>query len=150
MKIVIQRVARAGVRVGGEQVAAIGPGLLLLVGVETEDGEAQADAAAAKIAHLRLFPPEGGERARMERSVLDTGGEVLVVSQFTLAGSIRKGRRPGFDGAARPEQAERIYLRLVGALRGQGVKVATGVFRAMMEVDLTNDGPVTFILGSDP
>ena len=148
MKIVIQRVVRASVRVGEAVTARIGPGLLLLVGIEKEDGHEEARRAAEKIAHLRIFALEPGTDDRMERSVLDTEGEVLVVSQFTLAASVRKGRRPGFDAAAPPERAEPIYLALVSALREQGVRVATGVFRAMMEVELVNDGPVTFILES--
>ncbi|HZI93512.1 MAG TPA: D-aminoacyl-tRNA deacylase [Patescibacteria group bacterium] len=146
MRIVIQRVSRASVRVAGAQRAAIGAGLLLLVGVERDDDAAVADKAAEKIVHLRIFAAQDTRDERMERSVLDIGGEILVVSQFTLAGTLRKGRRPGFDGAAPPDQAEPIYERLVSALSGQGARVAKGVFRAMMEIELVNDGPVTFIL----
>ncbi len=146
MKILIQRVTRACVRVDGEVRAAIGPGLLLLVGVEKGDGPDLAGQAATKIVNLRIFPVERGVDDRMDRSLLEVGGEVLVVSQFTLAGSLKKGRRPGFDGAAPPAEAEEIYLRLAGFLRDHGARVATGVFRAMMEVELVNDGPVTFIL----
>lgn len=149
MRIVIQRVTRASVRVGGEQRAAIGPGLLLLVGVERGDDESLVDKAAEKIVHMRIFAAQAQavERDRqMDRSVLDIAGEILVVSQFTLAASLRKGRRPGFDTAAPPEQAEPIYERLVSALAGRGARVAKGVFRAMMEIELVNDGPVTFIL----
>lgn len=146
MKIVLQRVSRACVRVGGAETARIGAGLLLLVGVERGDGDAAVDALASRIAHLRVFAARPGEDDRMDRSVLDLGGEILVVSQFTLAGSTRKGRRPSFDAAAPPEEAERLYLRLAGALRGLGARVTTGTFRAMMQVDLVNDGPVTFLL----
>jgi len=145
MKIVIQRVSRARVVVDGVEKAAIGHGLLLLVGVEKDDGLDQAERAAEKIAHLRLF---AGKADRMDRSVLDIEGGVLVVSQFTLAGSLAKGRRPGFDSAAPPAQAEPIYLHFAEALRRTGARVATGVFGAMMEVELVNDGPVTFFLES--
>jgi D-aminoacyl-tRNA deacylase len=146
MKIVLQRVARASVSVDGAEVARIGAGLLLLVGIERGDGDAMADAMAVRIANLRVFPARPGEDERMDRSVLDTGGEILVVSQFTLAGSTRKGRRPSFDGAAPPAEAERLYLRLAERLRAAGARVSTGVFRAMMQVELVNDGPVTFVL----
>ena len=149
MRIVIQRVTRASVRVGGEQRAAIGPGLLLLVGVERRDDETLADKAAEKIIHLRIFASQAAAVERdkqMDRSVLDIAGEILVVSQFTLAGTLRKGRRPGFDAAASPDHAEPIYERLVGALSERGARVSKGVFRARMEVELVNDGPVTFIL----
>jgi D-tyrosyl-tRNA(Tyr) deacylase len=144
--IVLQRVSRAAVRVDGREVSRIGRGLLLLVGVEKGDDDAVAEAAAAKVAHLRVFPARPGADERMDRSVIETGGEVMVVSQFTLAGSTRKGRRPSFDQAAPPEDAERLYLRVADALRGAGLHVATGSFRAMMEVELVNDGPVTFVV----
>jgi D-aminoacyl-tRNA deacylase len=146
MKIVIQRVSRASVTVGGERRSSIGPGLLLLVGVERGDDDALARKAADKIMNLRVFAARPGEDERMDRSVLDIGGEILVISQFTLAGSLRKGRRPGFDGAAPPEQAEPIYEALVSALSELGARVQRGVFRAMMEVELVNSGPVTFVL----
>jgi D-aminoacyl-tRNA deacylase len=146
MRIVLQRVSRACVRVGGVETARIGAGLLLLVGIERGDGDEAVDAMAARIAHLRVFAARPGEDHRLDRSVLDIGGEILVVSQFTLAGSTRKGRRPSFDAAAPPQEAERLYLRLAAALRAQGAPVATGTFRAMMEVELVNDGPVTFLL----
>lgn len=148
MKIVIQRVSSASIRVAGEEKASIGAGLLLLVGVERGDGKDQIEWAAEKVANLRIFPVERGVDDRMDRSVLDVGGGILVVSQFTLAGSIRKGRRPSFDGAAPPEQAEAIYLAFIESLRARGASVSTGVFRAMMEVELINDGPVTFVLES--
>ena len=149
MRIVLQRVTRAEVRVGGRSHARIGPGLLLLVGVEKGDDEASADAAAARIAHLRIFAADPGRDERMDRSVLDVGGEALVVSQFTLAGSVRKGRRPGFDQAAPPEVAEALYLRVAEGLRAAGLRVTTGSFRSMMEVELVNDGPVTFVLEAE-
>ena len=149
MRIVLQRVSRAAVHVAGQERARIGPGLLLLVGVEKGDDAAAADAAAAKIAHLRVFAADPGRDERMDRSVLDTGGEVLVVSQFTLAGSVKKGRRPGFDNAAPPDVAEALYLRVAESLRGLGLTVGTGSFRSMMDVELVNDGPVTFVLETD-
>jgi D-tyrosyl-tRNA(Tyr) deacylase len=148
MKMVIQRVSSARIRVDGEEKAAIGAGLLLLVGIEHGDGSDQVEWAADKVAHLRIFPVDRGVDDRMDRSVLDIGGGILVVSQFTLAGSMRKGRRPSFDGAAPPEEAEALYLSFVEALKTTGARVSTGVFRAMMEVDLVNDGPVTFVLES--
>lgn len=147
MTLVIQRVARAAVSVGGERRAAIGPGLLLLAAIDKGDDAASIEAAAEKVVHLRCFAADPGVDDRMDRSVLDTGGEILAVSQFTLAGSIRKGRRPSFDAAASPESAEPLFISFVEALRRRGAPVATGVFRAMMQVDLVNDGPVTFIYG---
>ena len=148
MKLVIQRVARACVRVDDAQVASIGAGPLLLVGVEKTDSLPVADLAAARIVNLRIFPAAPGVDERMDRSVKQVSGEILVVSQFTLAGSLLSGNRPGFDGAAPALQAEPIYLRLASALRGPGLGVQTGVFGAMMDVELTNDGPVTFVMES--
>jgi D-tyrosyl-tRNA(Tyr) deacylase len=142
MITVVQRVAGAGVRVGGDVVARIGPGLLLLVGVERGDGDADALATGRKVAALRVFPG----RTPMDRTVADAGGACLVVSQFTLAASIRKGNRPSFDGAEDPALAERLYLRVAAALQEAGLPVETGVFGATMEVDLRNDGPVTFLV----
>jgi D-tyrosyl-tRNA(Tyr) deacylase len=150
VKIVIQRVSSAGVTVAGRREAVIGPGLLVLVGVEKGDDAARVETAAEKIVNLRIFSAQPGTDERMERSVLETAGEILVVSQFTLAGSLRKGRRPSFDGAAPHVEAQKIYLDLVHALRNRGARVATGVFRAMMDVDLVNTGPVTFIMDSAP
>ena len=147
MKIVVQRVRGASVTVGGEVVGSIGPGLLLLVGVERGDGPAQVERAANRFATLRVFADEGGA---MNRGLDEIGGEALVVSQFTLAGSIRRGRRPDFFGAARPEAAEPLVDALVAALRARGVTVSTGVFRAEMQVELVNDGPVTFIWDDPP
>jgi D-tyrosyl-tRNA(Tyr) deacylase len=124
-------------------VASIGEGLLLLVGIEPTDGQEDIDAAVDKVANLRVFADAEG---RMNRSVLDAGGSALVVSQFTLLGDIRKGRRPSFTGAAPPEMAEPMVSRLVEALGRTGVDTRTGVFGARMEVDLVNDGPVTLVL----
>ena len=143
MKVLLQRVRRAEVRVGGEQVAGIGAGLLVFIGIEAGDTAEEAEFQADRTAGLRIFEDDGG---RMNLSLRDTGGEALVVSQFTLAGSTRRGRRPSFDGAESPERAELLYGLYVRALREQGIRVATGRFREMMEVELVNDGPVTFLL----
>ncbi len=129
--------------VGGEKVASIGPGLLLLVGVSHADGPAEADAAAAKISGLRIFADDDG---KMNRSVVDVGGEALVVSQFTLLGDASRGRRPSFTEAALPEVAEPLVNRLAEELRGHGIETAQGIFGAKMEVALVNDGPVTLVL----
>jgi D-tyrosyl-tRNA(Tyr) deacylase len=142
VKAVIQRVKRASVR-AGEQSASIGPGLLVLAGLETGDGEEQCRWAAAKIATLRVFEDAEG---RMNRGLQEVGGEVLAVSQFTLAGSIAKGRRPSFDRAMAPELARPLFATFVACLRAEGCPVATGFFQEMMEVELVNDGTVTFIL----
>lgn len=142
MRIVVQRVRSARVLVDGEIVGEIRAGLLLLVGIEARDTVVQAEKAAERMATLRVF--EDGE-GHMNRGLDEVGGEVLVVSQFTLAGSIRRGRRPSFDGAARPEAAEPLIEALVEALRRRGCRVATGRFRSHMEVELVNDGPVTFV-----
>lgn len=139
----MQRVSRATVRIDGEPVAEIGSGLVVLLGVERGDSPAEADTSADKTAELRLFNDEDG---RMNHSVEDVGGAVLVVSQFTLAGSTRKGRRPSYTRAAPPEEAEPLYRRFIERLRARGLPVASGVFRAMMEVELVNDGPVTILL----
>jgi len=147
MRIVAQRVSRAEVRVGGNTVGAIGRGLLLLVGVERGDGPEQVERAAHRFATLRVFEDADG---KMNLGLDEVGGAVLVVSQFTLAGSIRRGRRPDFFAAAPPAEAEPLVDALVAALRGLGVTVATGVFRAMMEVELVNDGPVTLIWEDSP
>jgi len=143
MKVLLQRVSRAAVRVDGVEVAAIGPGLLVFVGVERGDDPALADWYAGRIATIRMFP--GGDRP-MERSVGEVGGAVLVVSQFTLAARTRKGRRPSFDPAADPSDAEALYLEVAARLRERGLRVATGRFREHMDVELVNDGPVTFLL----
>ncbi len=145
MRAVVQRVAEASVSVAGERVAAIGPGLLVLLGVGRGDVEADADYLADKVAHLRIFEDEAGQ---MNRSVLETGGAVLVVSQFTLYGDTRRGRRPGFSAAAAPEEASRLYRYFVGRVAAAGLEVREGVFRAMMDVSLVNRGPVTLLLDS--
>lgn len=141
MVALVQRVREASVTVGGEVVGAIGPGLLVLLGVHRTDTEAEAAWVAKKVADLRIFPDEEG---KMNRSLRDTGGEALVVSQFTLYGDARKGNRPSFVASAPPEQAEALYEDFVAALSQRlGKPVPTGVFGAMMDVRLTNDGPVT-------
>jgi len=143
VRAVVQRVSRAEVRVAGEVTGRIGRGLVVLLGVGTVDADADAQALASKVAKLRIFPSE--ERP-IDRSVVDVKGEALVVSQFTLLADTSRGNRPSFVGAARPEEAERLYDLFCESLRGHGVPVATGRFGAMMEVDLCNDGPVTIVL----
>lgn len=145
MRAVVQRVSEASVRVDGALVGAIGPGLAVLLGVQVGDGEADAAALADKVLNLRVFPDGEGQ---MNRSVLELGGGLLVVSQFTLLGDARKGRRPSYLEAARPEEADRLYGGFVDELRRSGLSVATGVFRAMMDVALVNHGPVTILLDS--
>ena len=142
MRTVVQRVARAEVRVDGEPVARIGRGLLLLVGVEKGDAEADADATARKIAALRMFPG----KTPMDLTVAEVGGACLVVSQFTLCASLAKGNRPSFEPAEVPARAEPLYLRVAASLRAAGLPVETGRFGADMAVDLVNDGPVTFLI----
>jgi D-tyrosyl-tRNA(Tyr) deacylase len=143
VRAVIQRVREASVSVGSSTVAGIGPGLVVLVGFERGDSDQIADRLAGKIARLRVFENESG---RFDRSLLDLGGEALVVSQFTLIAETRKGNRPSFGHAAPPEEAEPLYERFCEALRELGVPVQTGVFGARMQVALVNDGPVTIIL----
>ena len=145
MRGLIQRVAEARVEVDGEVVGAVGRGLLVLIGVAREDTEEDAIWLAGKVADLRVFDDAGG---KMNGSVTDIGGECLAVSQFTLHGDVRKGRRPSFSRAADPETAERLYLRCVWGLRARGLPVTTGVFGAHMRVALVNDGPVTLWLDS--
>ena len=145
MRAVVQRVRSATVTVNGRTVGTIGPGLLVFVGVASDDGPEDARYVAAKVLELRIFPDADG---RMNRSVVETGGSVLVVSQFTLMADCRRGRRPSFDHAAAPPLAEALYLDVVRAIRDAGVSVATGEFRAHMDVDLVNDGPVTMLLDS--
>ncbi len=145
MKIVLQRVKEARVEVGGETVGRIGRGLCLLVGVEKGDREEDALALAKKAVELRVFPDA---RDKMNLSLADVGGEVLAVSQFTLAASVRKGRRPSFDGAEEPRRAAELFDRFVGAVEALGITVETGVFQAVMDVHILNEGPVTFILES--
>jgi D-tyrosyl-tRNA(Tyr) deacylase len=145
MRAVVQRVAQAGVTVNKEKISAIGQGLLVLLGVEQGDDEKAADYIADKVANLRIFEDEAG---KMNLSVSDTGGELLVVSQFTLLADCRKGRRPGFSQAALPDVAEPLCDYFVDRLRQYGLPVQTGQFRAEMAVDLINDGPVTIMLDS--
>ncbi len=145
MKAVLQRVSEARVVVDDEVAGEIGPGLLVLLGVERDDGEAEAEYLARKTAALRIFEDGDG---RMNRSVVDRDGAVLVVSQFTLCADLSRGNRPGFSGAAAPEVADRLYRHFTEALAGHGVAVETGVFRAHMAVQLINDGPVTILLAA--
>jgi D-tyrosyl-tRNA(Tyr) deacylase len=145
MRAVVQRVQEAWVRVDQTEVARIGAGLLVLAGVAAGDGPADVTYLAQKLAHLRVF---AGDGRLLHLSLLDTGFEVLLVSQFTVLGDCRKGRRPSFDAAAPPEIAEKLYEDLAAALAGHGLQVATGRFRQMMEVGLINDGPVTLLLDS--
>jgi D-aminoacyl-tRNA deacylase len=143
VRIVVQRVSRAAVRVDGAVVGEIGRGLLLLVGVAKGDDASIVDTLADKVVNLRIFPDEAG---KMNRSSLEENTALLAVSQFTLAGSTGRGRRPSFENAAPPEQARGLFDRLVERLRSRGLRVETGQFRAMMAVELVNDGPVTFVL----
>ena len=143
MRALLQRTSGARVRVDGEVVGEIGPGLVVLLGVGPDDDEAVTDALARRATELRIFDDAEG---RTNLSLLDVGGEALVVSQFTLYADTRRGRRPGFTGAAAPELAERLYLRFAEALRSIGVRVATGRFGAVMAVELVNDGPFTIWL----
>lgn len=147
MRALLQRVTRAAVTVDGRTVGRTGPGLLVLVGVGRADTEAVADGLARKVAELRIFADDAG---RTNRSLLETGGGALVVSQFTLYADARRGRRPGFTDAADPDRAEALYERFAGALRDAGVEpVETGVFGAEMAVELVNDGPFTIWLDTE-
>ena len=143
MRAVVQRVSAARVVVDGEVVGAIGAGLCVLLGVARDDGDADAERLAGRVARLRIFENEEG---RFDRSLLDTGGAALVVSQFTLIADTEKGNRPSFSAAAPPEQAKPLYEAFCAALRELGVEVATGRFGARMAVELVNDGPVTIVL----
>ncbi|HVP90886.1 MAG TPA: D-aminoacyl-tRNA deacylase [Terriglobales bacterium] len=145
MKVVLQRVREAWVDVGGETVGRISRGVCLLVGVEKGDREEDVLILARKAVELRIFPDAEG---KMNLSLADVGGEALAVSQFTLAASVRKGRRPSFDGAEEPGRAAQLFDQFVGAVEALGVTVETGVFQAVMDVHIVNDGPVTFILDS--
>ena len=142
MKTVVQRVTRAEVRVGGEPVGAIGRGVLILVGVEKGDGDADVDTTVRKLAALRIFPG----RTPMDLSLAEAGGACLVVSQFTLAASLAKGNRPSFEPAEEPARADALYQRVASGLRALGLAVETGRFGADMQVELVNDGPVTFLI----
>ena len=146
MRAVVQRVKRAEVRVDGRPVGAVGKGMLVLLGVGKNDTPEDAQSLADKILNLRIFDDSAG---RMNLSLLETNGELLCVSQFTLYGDCRKGRRPSYDQAARPEVAGGLYDAFVAAARAGGVAVQTGQFQAMMEVELVNDGPVTLLLDSE-
>ena len=145
MKAVIQRVTRASVEVDGRQVGAIGEGLLVLLGVAKGDGEADCRFMVEKLPALRIFSDDAG---KMNRSLADIGGAVLLVSQFTLLGNTRNGRRPSFDEAAPPDEAKRWYEQVAAGLKAQTIPVETGLFAAHMKVELLNDGPVTFLLDS--
>jgi D-aminoacyl-tRNA deacylase len=145
VRAVVQRVTSARVRVGGRVVGEIDRGLLVLLGVGKGDGDADARYVAGKIRDMRVFEHDGKP---MDRSVVDAGGGVLVVSQFTLYGDIRKGRRPAFDDACAPDEARRLYEEVVRELRAADVPVSTGEFQAMMHVELVNDGPVTILVDS--
>ncbi len=145
MRAVVQRVSRAAVRIGGETVGEIGAGLLVLVGVAQDDTESDAAYLADKVAGLRVFEDAEG---KMNRAVAEIGGAVLAVSQFTLFGDVRRGKRPSFDAAAPPEQARRLYECLVERIRAAGLRCETGRFQEMMEVELVNDGPVTVLIDS--
>ena len=145
MRAVIQRVTSARVLINEKEYSRIGRGLLVLVGVEKEDTNEDAEALARRIVELRIFEDEAG---KMNRSVFDIGGEILAVSQFTLLGDCRRGRRPSFDPAAPPDVARTLYERFANQIDALGIAVATGVFQAMMNIELTNQGPVTFILDS--
>jgi D-aminoacyl-tRNA deacylase len=145
MRAVVQRVAEAAVRVEGQVVGQIGAGLLVLLGVGQGDQDSDADYLSEKILNLRIFADAEGQ---MNLSVLDTRGDLLAVSQFTLYADTRRGRRPGYSAAAPPEEANRLYRHFVGRLRESGLRVEEGVFRAMMDVSLVNQGPVTILLDS--
>jgi D-aminoacyl-tRNA deacylase len=148
LRAVLQRVSSASVAVEGVRVGQIGPGLVVLVGIDRDDGPADVVYVANKVRDLRRFEDPGDSARHLNRSVQDTGGSVLVVSQFTLSGDCRKGRRPSFDGAAPPAVARPLYEEVVRLLRSAGLTVATGEFQAMMQVSLVNDGPVTLLLDS--
>jgi D-tyrosyl-tRNA(Tyr) deacylase len=143
LRAVVQRVSSGSVTVDGKISGEIGVGMLVLLGVAHSDTESHADRLAEKLAHLRFFKDDAG---KMNLSCLDIGGEALVVSQFTLYGDCRKGRRPSYTDAAEPEKAERLYGYFIEKMRGYGLKVASGIFGAMMKVSLVNEGPVTLIV----
>jgi D-tyrosyl-tRNA(Tyr) deacylase len=145
VRAVIQRVTGARVIIENQEHSRIGAGLLVLLGVEKDDTDADAGMLARRIVELRIFEDDAG---KMNRSIAETGGQILAVSQFTLLGDCRKGRRPSFDPAAPPDVARMLYERFVNEIKALGISTATGVFQAMMNVELTNQGPVTFILDS--
>ncbi|HKW74000.1 MAG TPA: D-aminoacyl-tRNA deacylase [Terriglobales bacterium] len=146
MRAVVQRVSRCSVRVHGEVVGQIGAGLLVLLGVAKSDNEAAADYLVEKVLGLRIFEDDQG---KMNLSVREAGGDLLVVSQFTLFGDVRRGKRPSFDAAAAPEEAKRLYEYFVSRIRSAGMRCETGQFQAMMDVELVNAGPVTILLDSE-
>jgi D-tyrosyl-tRNA(Tyr) deacylase len=146
MRAVIQRVSHASVTVNGQVVGKVGAGLLVLLGISKSDGESDADYLIDKIVGLRIFEDEQG---KMNRSVNEVAGAILMVSQFTLYGDVRRGKRPSFDEAARPEEARRLYEYAVTKIREAGLRCETGEFQAMMKVSLVNDGPVTILLDSE-
>ena len=146
MRAVVQRVASASVTVGEEVTGAVGPGMMVLIGVSSEDGPADLKYIAEKVMHLRIYDDENGV---MNRSILDAGGAILAVSQFTLYGDARGGRRPSYFRAAKPEKAEEMYEKLIAQWREAGIHVETGRFRTEMQVSLVNDGPVTILLDSE-
>ena len=143
MKAVVQRVNRASVTVDDKPIAKIGPGLLVLLAIEKGDGESEKRWSAEKIVNLRIFPDDEGH---MNRSVRETGGEILLVPNFTVAGNCRKGRRPSFDKASLPGEAQPMFLEMAEKIRRAGVRIQTGVFGAHMQVEILNDGPVTLIV----
>jgi len=145
MRAVLQRVSSARVVISGEEFSRIGFGILVLLGVEKEDTSEDAAMLARRIVELRIFEDEAG---KMNRSIVEVGGQILAVSQFTLLGDCRKGRRPSFDPAAPPDVARGLYEQFVADVLALGIPVSTGMFQAMMDVELTNQGPVTFILDS--
>jgi D-tyrosyl-tRNA(Tyr) deacylase len=145
MRAIVQRVSRAKVTVSGQVTGEIGPGLLVLLGVRKTDSQADANYLADKITALRIFEDADG---KMNRSVAEAGGAILVVSQFTLYGDVRRGKRPSFDAAAPPDQARELYEYLVQRVRGAGLRCETGKFQEMMSVELVNEGPVTILLDS--
>lgn len=146
MRCVVQKVTQSSVTVDGGEIGRIGPGLMVLIGISTEDTDADLKYMTEKVPNLRIFDDENGV---MNRSLLDVGGSILAVSQFTLYGDARGGRRPSYIRAAKPEQANALYERLVAAWREKGIHVETGRFRAEMQVSLINDGPVTILLDSE-
>lgn len=146
MRAVVQRVSQASVSIRGETVGSIGPGLVVLLGIHNEDTEQEIKWMTDKIVHLRIFEDESG---KMNRSLVDIGKEMLIVSQFTLYGDCRKGRRPGYSSAAPPEKAEPMYRKFIELVKKHKINTATGQFQEMMEVSITNSGPVTLLLDSD-